>query len=81
MLYNPRYETLRLQLQTVRQEAELTQTELAHKLGKTQSYISKVENGERYLDIMEFLDWCSVCEADPYRVLRKLIQSGAATKT
>jgi len=81
MLYNPRYEALRLQLQTVRQEAELTQAELARKLGKTQSYISKVENGERYLDIMEFLDWCNVCAADPYRVLRKLIQSDVTSKT
>lgn len=81
MLYNPRYEVLRLQLQTVRQEAELTQNELARKLGKTQSYISKVESGERYLDIMEFLDWCSVCNADPYRVLRKLIQSGTVNQT
>ncbi|MBK9275938.1 MAG: helix-turn-helix transcriptional regulator [Flavobacteriales bacterium] len=42
--------------QVVRQSREvagLTQEELAEKLGKPQSFVSKVENGDRSLDVPE----------------------------
>ncbi|WP_034297017.1 helix-turn-helix transcriptional regulator [Herbaspirillum sp. RV1423] len=75
MLYTPRYEALRLQLQAVRIKAQLTQTDLAQKMRKTQSYISKVENGERYVDVMEFIDWCEICQEPPNRILQKILKS------
>ncbi|GAJ29661.1 transcriptional regulator [Acidomonas methanolica NBRC 104435] len=34
----------------------LTQATLAARLGKPQSYVAKYENGERRLDVIEFLD-------------------------
>jgi transcriptional regulator with XRE-family HTH domain len=47
-------------LKQIRVDAELTQAELAEKIGQTQSYVSKYENGEQRLDIIELE---SVCKA------------------
>lgn len=75
MLYTPRYEALRLLLQTARIKADLTQTDLARRMRKTQSYISKVENGERYVDVLEFIDWCEICRETPERILQKIMKT------
>ena len=40
-------------LRKLRTEASLTQLEVASRLGKTQSFVSKVENAERELSLVE----------------------------
>ena len=40
-------------LRQVRTNANLTQSQLAEKIGQTQSYVSKYENGEQRLDLIE----------------------------
>lgn len=45
-------------LKQLRLEAQLTQIELAQRLGKPQSYVSKYESGERRLDIIELREVC-----------------------
>ena len=50
---------LQLLLREVREEASLTQAELAERLGKPQSYVSKYESGERRLDLPEIERICS----------------------
>lgn len=72
MLYGPRYEAIRQVLRETRQTASLTQVELALKLGRGQSYVSKVERGEQYVDLVEFLDWCEACQAEASDVIKKL---------
>ena len=47
------YERFLGRLKKARLEANLMQTDVAKKLGKPQSYISKVESGERRIDVME----------------------------
>ncbi len=59
-------------LQDVRRQSGLTQVELAKKLGRGQSYVSKIERGERYLDVLEFIAWCEACDAIPEFVLRQI---------
>ena len=45
-----------------REERELTQRELARLLGKTQSYISKIETGERRLSVVELYNYTMALE-------------------
>lgn len=47
-------------LRQVRLDANLTQSQLAEKVGQTQSYVSKYENGEQRLDLIELE---AVCKA------------------
>lgn len=72
MLYGQRYENLRLVLKEVRRTAGLTQVQLAEKLGRGQSYVSKMERGEQYVDAIELLEWCEACGEDSSKVVKRL---------
>ena len=74
MLERQKYEFLRSELKKARMEADLLQTELAKILKKPQSYISKVESGERELDIIEYLNYCNGLGLDPAKWLKKLVE-------
>lgn len=47
-------------LRKARVEADLTQSQVADRLGQPQSYVSKYESGEQRLDLIELE---AVCEA------------------
>jgi len=55
-----------------RQEKELTQMQLAEKLKKPQSFVSKYESGERRLDLIEFLELARSLQADPHSIIDEL---------
>lgn len=57
-IHGPEYETFRELLREARQEAGLKQSELAAKLSVPQSFVSKYENGERKLDVLELRNVC-----------------------
>jgi len=46
-------------LKNLRQNAKLTQKDLALKLDKPQSFVSKYESGERRIDIIELMTICN----------------------
>lgn len=52
-IYSKEYKNVIKKLKKARLETGLKQTEIAKKLGKPQSYISKIEQGERRLDVAE----------------------------
>jgi len=52
-IYTKEYRKVIERLKKARLEAGLKQIEVAKKLGKPQSYISKIERGERRIDITE----------------------------
>lgn len=56
-IHDPRYQDLIKKLIELRESKDVTQVELALRLGKTQSYVSKVEILERRLDVIELCDW------------------------
>ena len=51
--HSPEYEHLRTMLRDARKKKEITQAEIAERLGKPQSYVAKYEIGERRLDLIE----------------------------
>lgn len=55
-----------------RQSAGLTQVQLARRLRRPQSFVSKYENGERRLDVVEFLEVARALRVDPASFLRRL---------
>lgn len=61
-LHDPRYRILINKLKKIRESKRMTQVELASSLKKPQSYIAKVENFERRLDIIELQDWLVVLD-------------------
>lgn len=56
--YRVKYDRLLRKLRTAREQAGLTQAEVAKALGKAQSFLSKVESGERRLDFIELQELC-----------------------
>lgn len=57
-IYSQEYSLFLEQLREARERRGLTQTQVAETLGQTQSFISKVERGERRLDVVELRAFC-----------------------
>jgi transcriptional regulator with XRE-family HTH domain len=57
---------------SARKKACLTQTALAKRLECPQSFVAKVENGERRLDVVEFVRYARALGKDPANLLGKL---------
>jgi transcriptional regulator with XRE-family HTH domain len=58
-IFSSNQEKLQNLLKDARKEAGLNQTNLAKKLKRPQSFVSKYESGERLLDIVELREICS----------------------
>lgn len=56
---------------TARKDAHLTQAELAERLKRPQSFVSKYERGERRLDVVEFGEVVRAIGLDPIHVLKR----------
>lgn len=52
-IYTREYAAVLELLREAREKSGVTQVELAERLGQTQSFISKVERGDRRLDIIQ----------------------------
>lgn len=69
--HTQRYKKFCQLLAEARIKKGLTQTQVAAKLGKPQSYVSKYESGERRLDVVEFLDVAKALKIE----IKKLFQN------
>lgn len=56
----------------LRKSKGLTQTEVARRVSKAQSFVAKVETGERRLDVIEFIDLARALEIEPADLFAEL---------
>lgn len=75
-VFSDRYEQFRTLLVNARTTARVTQKELAKKLGRPQSYVSKYERGERRLDVVELLDIARALGINPSKFIQQLEGEG-----
>lgn len=72
-LSSPLYRQFLALMRDARDRAGLSQVELAARLDKPQSFVSKYESGERRLDVAEFIEICRAMDVSALKVLKKLI--------
>ena len=58
-----------------REAAGLTQAELAEGLGEYQSFVARLESGQRRVDVVEFLQLAEVLNFDATKAIRQLTKS------
>ncbi len=61
---HPSYQAFLSFLRDERKSKGVTQVSLAEKLGNRQTFISKLENGERRLDVIELLEYLEAIGSD-----------------
>jgi len=71
--FTPLYEVFRNKLVAMRKDAGMTQRQLAEELGREHSFVSRIELGERRLDVVEFFWVCKACGQDPDTVTSELM--------
>ena len=77
-VFSEQYNLLRQLLVAARQQSELTQAQVASKVGKPQSFVSKYERGERRLDVIEFLEVTRALDVDPSFMIERIESYDAA---
>lgn len=73
LLDKDRRELVRQALRDARLRSELRQADVAAALGKPQSYVAKVESGERRIDLVDFLNFCAAVRLDPCEVITRVM--------
>jgi transcriptional regulator with XRE-family HTH domain len=66
---DPRYRALIERLSAERRRRGMTQDELAKRMGLHKQFVSRVELGERRLDVVEFVDFVRALGLDPSHLL------------
>lgn len=74
-VFTKRYSRFLESIIAARKDADLTQQELANRLDRPQSYVSKYERGERRLDVLEFVDIADALGSDACALLETLRES------
>lgn len=75
-----RQEALVTLLRKKRESAGLTQTEVAKGLGEHQSFVARLESGQRRIDVVEYLTLAEVIGFDAAEALKQLISEAEENK-
>ena len=68
------YKAAVLALKAARERAGLSQAEIAKRLRRPQSFVSKYETGERRLDLVEFALAAKAANADARRIFADILK-------
>jgi transcriptional regulator with XRE-family HTH domain len=71
-IYTADYRRLCALLRELRDEADLTQVQVAERLDEPQSFVSKYEAGERRLDVVELHQIADVLGTDLVSIIQRL---------
>lgn len=74
-VFTDEYKVFLQRLVSARRKAGLTQQELASRLNKPQSFVSKFERRERRLDVLEFIIICRALDVDACGIIREVEDS------
>ena len=67
-IHDSRYRWMIGKLVQARKDQQLSQEDVARRLGKPQQYVSRYEVGERRLDVVEFLDVANALGVDGLKI-------------
>ena len=68
-------------LADVRENSKVSQSELAAQLTKPQPFVSNYENGQRCIDLLEFIKIMAAMAADANEVFRVIARTSSTGKT
>lgn len=74
-VHSASYSKLIAVLVAARLDTGFTQQEIAGRLGKPQSYVAKIEGGERRLDVVEFIALAKAMNVDPKKLFASVVRA------
>lgn len=72
-IQDARHQDIAALLVDLRKERGWLQQDLAHRMRRTQTYVSKYETGRRRLDVLELLDILRALDADPHEFMDQIL--------
>ena len=68
-------------LKNQRKSQNLTMQSLATRMARPNSFISKVEQGERRLDVVEYIWYCTALGVDPHTGIDAVLKNSPTTSS
>ncbi|WP_322007978.1 helix-turn-helix domain-containing protein [Paraburkholderia tropica] len=68
-IHDRRYQAIAARLRELREQRGWLQQDIADRLDRTQTFVSKYESGGRRVDLIELLDILRALDADPHEFI------------